>query len=204
MPEARSGVKEGAYDSLLGLDVTAAKKALADSGVTPDKAGFTLLLTDTATNKADGEFLQQQWKQNLGIDVKLEFVDSKTRSSRFNSTQFQMVLGCWQEDYSDPENWMLGLWQTGGSINKTKTSVPALDDLLKKAQFNQNDEERRKQYADAEKLLLDGACGIAPLWHTGNHRLVKPYIKGMIESKRPGDTFVAGDWNPENWSTTKK
>jgi len=26
----------------------------------------------------------------------------------------------------------------------------------------------------------------------------------MIESKRPGDTFVSGDWNPENWSTTKK
>ncbi len=204
MPEARSGVKEGAYDSLLGFDVAAAKKALQDSGIAPDKAGFTLLLVDTASNKANGEFLQQAWKQNLGIDVKLEFVDSKTRSSRFNKTDFQVVIGGWQEDYSDPENWMLGLWETGGSINKTKTSIPALDALLKKAQFNQNDTERRQQYAEAEKLLLDGANGIAPLYHSGVHVLIKPYIKGMAESKRPGDTFVAGDWNPENWSTTKK
>lgn len=204
MPPDRSGVKAGTYDSLLGFDVTAAKAALTKSGIDPKNAGFTLLLTDTPTNHADGEYLQQAWKQNLGIDVKLEFVDSKTRSSRFNKTDFQMVLGGWQEDYGDPENWMLGLWQTGGSINKTKTSVPALDELLKKAQFNQNDEQRRQQYQQAEKLLLEGANGIAPLWHTGNHVLIKPYIKGMAESKRPGDTFVAGDWNPENWSTTKK
>ena len=46
--------------------------------------------------------------------------------------------------------------------------------------------------------------GIAPLWHTQAKTLIKPHIKGMIESKRPGDTFVSGDWNPENWSTTKK
>ncbi len=99
---------------------------------------------------------------------------------------------------------MIGLWETGGSINKTGTSIKALDDLISAAKFNQNDEQRRQQYQQAEKILLDGANGIAPLWQTGQHRLVKPYIKGMIESKRPGDTFVPGDWNPENWSTTKK
>lgn len=204
MPEARSGVKEGTYDSLLGFDVTAAKAAFQASGLTADKATFTLTLVDTAANKALGQFLQNAWKTNLGVTANLEFVDSKTRSARFNAVQYQMVVGGWQEDYGDPENWMLGLWQTGGSINKTKTSVPALDDLLKQAQFNQNDEQRRQQYAQAEKLLLDGANGIAPLYHSAVHVLVKPYIKGMAESKRPGDTFVAGDWNPENWSTTKK
>jgi oligopeptide transport system substrate-binding protein len=204
MPEARSGVKEGAYDSLLGFDATAAKAAFTASGLTPDKASFTLLLTDTALNKTLGQFLQNAWKTNLGIDVKLEFVDSKTRASRFNKTDFQLVTGGWTEDYSDPENWMLGLWQTGSSINKTKASIPALDALLKQAQFNQNDAQRRQEYADAEKLLLDGANGIAPLWHASVHVLVKPYIKGMAESRRPGDRFAAGDWNPENWSTSRR
>jgi len=99
---------------------------------------------------------------------------------------------------------MIGLWETKGSINKTNTSVPALDDLIAKAKFNQNDEARRQQYREAEKILLDGVNGIAPLWHTGHHRLVKPYISGMIESRRPRDVFVPGDWNPENWKTTKK
>ncbi len=79
-----------------------------------------------------------------------------------------------------------------------------MDDLLSKAKFNTNDEQRRQQYREAEKILLDGVNGIAPLWHSGVHRLIKPYISGMKESKRPRDTFVAGDWNPENWKTSKK
>jgi oligopeptide transport system substrate-binding protein len=57
---------------------------------------------DNQTNKLLGEFLQAEWKKHLGIDLKLEFVDSKTRSSRFNSSDFQLVTGGWQEDYRIP------------------------------------------------------------------------------------------------------
>lgn len=204
MPPVRSGVKAGTYDSLLGFDAAKAKATLASANIDPKSLNITLLLVDNPSNKAVGEVLQQQWQQNLGVSLKLEFVDSKTRSARFNAKQFQVVTGGWQEDYPDPENWFLGLWETGGSINKTSTSVKALDDTIAKAKFDQNDEERRKLYQDAEKLLLDGANGIAPLWQSGQHRLVKPYITGMKESQRPSDTFVPGDWNPENWKTSKK
>ena len=177
---------------------------LASANIDPKSLNITLLLVDNPSNKAVGEVLQQQWQQNLGVTLKLEFVDSKTRSARFNAKQFQVVTGGWQEDYPDPENWMIGLWETGGSINKTSTSVKALDDVIAKAKFDQNDEERRGLYKDAEKILLDGANGIAPIWQVGNHKLIKPYISGMKESQRPSDTFVAGDWNPENWKTSKK
>lgn len=204
LPPDRSGTKLGTYDSLIGFDVAKAKASLTASKVAPADAKLALLLPDSPTNKAIGEFLQSEWKKHLGIDLKLEFVDSKTVAARFNAGQYQMVISGWQEDYPDPENWMLGLWETKGSINKTKTSIAALDDLLAKAKSNPNDEARRQQYRDAERLLLDGVNGIAPLWHTGHHRLVKPYISGMKESKRSRDTFVPGDWNPENWKTSKK
>ncbi len=206
MPPERSGSKLGTYDSLLGFDVAKAKANLAKAGY-PDGKDFpklTLLLTDTATNKALGQFAQSEFKKHLNINIELEFTDSKTRSSRFNKGEFQMVAGGWQEDYPDPENWFLGLWETGGSINKTATSIKALDDVINKAKFNQNDEQRRQFYRDAEKLLLEGANGIAPFYHTQAKFLVKPHIKGMVESKKPGDTFVPGGWNPELWSTTKK
>jgi ABC-type oligopeptide transport system substrate-binding subunit len=171
-----------------------AKKAGYENG-----QGFpelTLLLVESALNHSLGDFLQAEWKKHLGITIKLEFTDSKTRSARFNAQDYQLVTGGWQEDYPDPENWFLGLWETNGSINKTGTSIKALDDLVGKAKFNQNDEERRRQYRDAEKLLLEQASGIAPLWHTQAKFLVKPHIKGMIEHKRPGDTFVPGGWDP--------
>ena len=205
VPPLRSGLKEDNYKDSIGFDVAKAKEHLSKAGYA-NGAGFpdlTLLLTDTATNKSLGEFLQAEWKKHLGITIKLEFVDSKTRSSRFNASDYQLVTGGWQEDYPDPENWFLGLWETGGSINKTNTSIKALDDLIAKAKFNRNDEERRKQYQEAEKLLLAEVAGIAPLWHTQAKFLVKPYIKGMVEHKKPGDTFVPGGWDPEYWSTTK-
>ncbi len=206
VPPVRNGLKGGEYDSILGFNAAKAKENLAKAGYADGK-GFpklTMLLVDSATNKALGQFLQAEWEKHLGIKLELEFTDSKTRSSRFNKGEFQVVTGGWQEDYPDPENWFLGLWETGGSINKTNTSIKALDELIGKAKFNQKDEERRTQYRDAEKLLLTEASGIAPLWHTQAKTLIKPHIKGMVESKRPGDTFVSGDWNPENWSTTKK
>lgn len=206
VPPARNGLKGGEYDSILGFDATAAKASLAKAGFADGKdfPKLTMLLVDTAVNKDLGAFLQAEYKKHLNINMELEFVDSKTRSARFNSGEYQLVTGGWQEDYPDPENWFIGLWETNGSINKTATSIKALDDLIAGAKYNQNDEARRTAYRNAEKTLLTQASGIAPLWHTQATFLVKPYIKGMVESKRPGDTFTPGDWNPENWSTTKK
>ncbi|MGI8926541.1 MAG: peptide ABC transporter substrate-binding protein [Tepidiformaceae bacterium] len=206
VPPLRSGVKEKTYDDAIGFNVAKAKDNLAKAGYA-NGAGFpklTLLQSESATNKALGEFIQAEWKKHLNINIELEFTDGKTRSSRFNASQFQIVAGGWQEDYPDSENWFLGLWETGGSINKTNTSIPALDALIKQAKFNANNEQRLQQYRDAEKLLLEKVSGIAPFYHTQAKFLVKPHIKGMVENKRPGDTFVPGGWDPEFWSTTKK
>ncbi len=206
MPPDRSGNKAGIFDAAIGFDAAKAKASLAKAGY-PDGAGFpkiTVLQTDSATNKAIGEFLQSQWKKHLNIDINLEYTDSKTRSSRFNSGDFQIVLGGWGEDYPDPENWMLGLYETGGSINKQSCSMKAIDDVIGKARFNKNAEERLQQYRDAEKLIVENVCGMAPMWQVGLHSVVKPYVKGMIENKKPDDKQVPGDTSVELWTTSKK
>ena len=206
MPPERSGTKAGAFDDAIGFNVANAKANLTKAGY-PDGKGFpklVLLQTDTATNKAVSEFLQSQWKKNLGIDITLEFTDTKTRSARFNSGDFQLVLGGWGEDFPDPENWIVGLYETGGSINKQFCSNKEIDDLIAKAKINQNDEQRRQQYRDVEKLVVTTVCGQAPMYQVGYHRVVKPYVKGMVENKKASDHFVPGDATPELWTTTKK
>lgn len=201
-PPGRNGLEIGEYDDILGFDEEAAKELMADAGFENGAGfpGFTILLTDSAANKLLGEFLQAEWKRILNIDVQLEFVDSQTRSARFNSSDFDMVIGGWGEDYPDPENWFLGLWQTGGTYNKTNTSDPELDRVIGEAQFEGDDEKRRQLYQDAERILLEKANGIAPLYHRTNLFLVKPNISGMVENKRGNEGFVPGDWSIEYWT----
>lgn len=206
MPPDRSGNKAGIFDDAIGFNPDKAKANMKKAGY-ENGAGFpkiTVLQTDSATNKAIGEFLQSQWKSILGIEINLEYTDSKTRSSRFNSGDFQIVLGGWGEDYPDPENWILGLYETGGSINKQHCSMKEIDDVIAKARFNKNDEQRRQEYRDAEKLIVENVCGMAPMWQVGLHSVVKPYIKGMIENKKPDDKQVPGDTSVELWTTSKK
>jgi oligopeptide transport system substrate-binding protein len=205
VPPVRNGLKGGEYDSILGYDLNKAKASLAKAGFADGKGlpTITLIQVDSATNKLAGDFLTSEWKK-IGVNLEVQYVDSKTRQSAFNTKQYQLVLGGWQEDYPDPENWFIGLWETGGSINKTNTSIAALDKAIADSKYNTNDEARRKGYRDAEKLLLEQASGIAPIYHTLAAFLVKPQLSGMVENKRPADTFVPGDWYIELWKTSKK
>ncbi len=191
----------------LGRKATASEIAGWNIDVRPDGKGLpsiTFLSTDTAGNKLIGEFLQSEWKKYLNIDLKLEFTDSKTRKARYNAHDFQLVLGGWQEDYPDAENWMDGLFNTGGSLNAMQCSMPEIDSLMEKARNNANNEERIKQWTSVEKLIIDNACGMSPIYHGNLHFLVKPYLKGMIEHKSGLDHDAPGDRTPENWTTTKK
>jgi oligopeptide transport system substrate-binding protein len=206
MPPGRSGTPAGTFDSVLGFDQAKAKASLVAAGY-PEGKGFpklALTLVDTPSNKDLGAFLKDSWKKVLGVDVDLEFVDGKTMSSRFVSGDFQIALPSWQEDYPDPEAWFIGIRESAGSVNLAKCGMPELDDLITKAKFNLNDEQRRAQYRDAESLSLNNAQCSVPLWHASSLRMVKPYISGMIEGRRGSDRFVVGDWYPEKWSTNKK
>jgi hypothetical protein len=200
VPPTISGLPGGTYDSVLGYAPEAARASLARAGYPGGKGfpGFTLLTASPGV----GTFLQTAWQTQLGISVTVEVVDSVSLDPRFNNHSFQVALYGWAAD-PDPGSWFLGLWETAGSHNRAGTAVPALDALIKKANANTNEAERVQQYRDAERLLLQGANGIAPLWETQHAYLVKPHISGMAENRGLQDQIAPGDSTPERWSTTK-
>ena len=205
LPEVTGGPAPDAYAAEIGFNVDSAKKHLSDAGY-KDGAGFptlTILTGDTPSAQKTGEFLVEQWNVNLGITVKQEVVDSKTRSQRFTDEQFELYPGGWIQDYPDAENWIVGLFNTGGTLNNYNCSDPEIDDLVEKAQFNTNDAERISQYQEANRLISTRACGIAPYWQENNHYLISNKVVGMKENATGQDGAMAGDWMAEAWGLAK-
>ncbi len=200
------GVTEKTFDAIVGFNPEAAKKNLADAGY-PDGKGFpelTIVVNDVPDRKATAEFLKEQWKKILNIDIKIEVVDSKTRASRFTSEDYELFPGGWTQDYPDPENWVAGLFNSDGANNHYGVADRQLDDLFKKAYFNTNDEERRKQYQEINKLLSADPMLVGPvLYQESFNYLIKPGLKGPRENVSPLDAHLAGDWNVEAWYLDK-
>ncbi len=188
------------FENLIGYDPEAAKKALADAGY-PDGQGFPglkITTLDRPDRKAEAEFLQKAWKETLGIDVSIEAVDAKTRSQTFNSKNFELFPGGWQIDYPDPENPLIGLFDTGGGNNQYECSDPDIDAKLKAASTETDNAARIKLLQEAETLVVTKLCGAAPIYQTAMPYLVDSKIGGV----RPNgslDAAMPGNWCPECW-----
>ena len=190
----------GPFESIIGYDPAAAKKALADAGY-PDGKGFpTLKITslDRPDRKAEAEFLQNAWKETLGINIEIEAVDAKTRSQAFNSKNFELFPGGWQVDYPDPENPLIGLFDTGGGNNQYECSDPDIDAKLKAASTETDNDKRIKLLQEAETLIVTRLCGAAPIYQTAMPYLVNSKIGG-VKANGLIDAAMPGNWCPECW-----
>jgi oligopeptide transport system substrate-binding protein len=188
------------FEDIIGYDPEAAKQALTDAGY-PNGEGFpTLKLTvlDRPDRKAEGEFLQKAWKDTLGIDVSIEAVDAKTRSSTFNSESFDLFMGGWQNDYPDPENSIIGLFDTDGGNNHYNCSDPDIDAKLLAASQETDNAARIKLLQEAETLIVTTLCGAAPVWQGALPYLVDSKMGG-INPNGQIDAAMPGNWCAECW-----
>jgi oligopeptide transport system substrate-binding protein len=188
------------YDPSLGdtqkFDPTAAKKLLSDSGVTAAQlAKFKLLTRDSTGNKTVNEFLSAQWKENLGVDIGLEVVDSKTVTSRIRKGQFDIYgPDGWGADYPDQQDWFDIFFASAcHNLNWGCATLPGYDEMVKKADSSRDDGERNKLYAQAHKQLVDSAA-VGFIYQQAEYNLIKPYVKDLkitaIDDQAiPGDLF---------------
>lgn len=205
VPEPSGGDAPEAFLDVIGFDEEAAKQHLADAGFA-DGEGFptlTILVNDRSDRICTAEFLQENFRTVLGIETDIEVVDTPTRSARYTAQDFELFPGGWIQDYPDPENWILGQYETGGSLNNVNCSDPEIDEKVEQARFNTNETERLQLYDEINELIVTRACGIGVTLHLANHYLIAPKVVGMAENATGLDGAVAGDWIAEAWGLSE-
>jgi oligopeptide transport system substrate-binding protein len=130
-----------------------------------------------SSNKTVAEWMQAQWKQNLGITVGLRNMEWKTFLDAKSKLEYKgFARSSWGADYMDPFTF-LGLFYTGGE-NGTGWEDPKYIEMLDKANRTLDHNERYKLLAEAEAYMLD-AQPIIPIASTSVNWVKKPYVKGM-------------------------
>jgi oligopeptide transport system substrate-binding protein len=171
-------------DAALGEDVDKAKSLLADAGITdPSSVKIELVyISDPARNKTVAEYLQATWNKNLGINVTLTPIESTAysdwRASRETQT-YNTYTGSWGSDFGDPSNWFNQNFTHSADHYRNHYNNPDFDSLVAKAAVNTNEDERTKQYEQAE-VIIEADAPIIPVYRTKAFRAIKPYVKNLF------------------------
>ncbi|MDQ6692908.1 MAG: peptide ABC transporter substrate-binding protein [Chloroflexota bacterium] len=171
------------------FDPTAAKKLLADAGhAACSGLDLTYTYRQRDAEKSVAEQLQQQWKQNLGCDIKIAGVEWKTMLAARQAHSYQMFYGSWGHDYPDPQDWLYALFDStfiqgvgpGTGNDPGYSNKSGFDKLVEQANTMADpakQADRYKLYNQAEQQLLKDAP-IVPLYQTTRFWEVRPEFTG--------------------------
>ena len=172
------------------FDPEQARKLLGEAGfpVTKQGNGFQCkdfpvgeveyIFNTNSSNKAMAEYMQAQWKQNLGITVPLRSMEFKTFLPARNKLEYKgFAVGLWSADYMDPFTF-LGLFSTPDGSSGSGWFDPKYVAMLNEANRTLDQQKRYELLAKAEKYLLDNQP-VIPIETFAVNWLKKPYVKGM-------------------------
>lgn len=181
-PETGKDFTEDA-GTLVSFDADKAKeyweKAKKELGI--DSLEFELMASDDDSSKKVIEYLQNVWEETLdGVKVTPTPVPFSVRLDRSNSGDFDVVLGGWAADYSDPSSFT-DLFVTGNSYNRGQWSNAKYDAAVKESSStNAGDPAKRWQnMLDANQIIMD-EMGVLPVYQKAEGHLVNPKIKGIV------------------------
>ncbi len=167
-----------------------ARKLLTEAGFPVEKSGdgwvcptfpadkVNLTFNSGESNQRIAEFVQSQWKQNLGITIPLQNMEFRTFLPMRNALQYEgLAQSLWSGDYMDPYTFLslhYGFPNDGGSGFQDET----YDKMLDEANAELDPQKRYEKLARAEYYALDKMPAM-PLTINATNWMKKPYVKGI-------------------------
>ena len=164
------------------FDPEKARELLAQAGY-PGGEGLpelTVIFNTSEGHQKIAEFIQAQWREHLGVDLKLTNQEFKVYLNTITEDAPPVYKSGWCTDYPDQNNWVLELFHPTRSANRSKWSGPAADQfarLTEDGALESEPEKRKELYFEAEKILCVDEAVIAPIYYYTFVVCNKPYVE---------------------------
>lgn len=123
-----------------------------------------------------GDFLQQTYLAELGVNVEISFSEWGIFSDNVNKGNYQIGFMGWGAYYNDPYD-TLSLFVSSTDAIMTNWASDEYDALIAKGSTTMDDAERLKIYEEAEKMVIEDECVASPFATNNYNIFVKDYVK---------------------------
>jgi oligopeptide transport system substrate-binding protein len=149
---------------------------------------LTMLFSDDSLQRDLATYMQDQYKENLGVDFDVEVVTFDASLDRVDAEDYQISYAYgWIGDYDDPMTFM-DLYLSDSSFNDSNFENEEYDQLIKEAQTTSDLQLRMQNMLEAERILIEQA-GTVPVYFGVLCGVKKAYLKGYAPHSFGGD-----DW----------
>src|SRR6202795_3188812 len=165
------------------FDVAQARASLAASGLPASQLATLTFSYDQTSDfgKASANFIHDQLKTNLVINITLQGLDANTLASNLGTGDFQLAgpMG-WSADYPDPADWY-DFFLTTSSNNVAFYQNQQYDNFVRVARTDTEADRRDQEYQQAQQMLV-GDAPVAFLAQSVSWHLVRTYVRGVTAS----------------------
>ncbi len=160
-------------------DVEKAKALLAEAGY-PDGAGLPeieILYNTSESHKLIAEAMQEMWKQNLGINVKLTNQEWAVFQETTNNNAFDsLARRGWIGDYNDPQT-MLEIFESTNSQNIGRYSSETFDTEMQLSRETMGAERMEHLYKAHDILMED--MPIIPVYYYVTNMMIQDSVHDL-------------------------
>jgi len=157
-------------------------EGLKEIGANPDptKNTFTYLQSGTdAITRENAEYDQQMYKKNLGIDIKMIYIEWVEFLKKIDGMDYQMAYMPWIGDYNDPSTFF-DIWATGTNIVPNNWTNAKYDALIKDASKATDIAKRIDIFKQAEQILVVEDAVISPMAYRMKNTFTYKYLNRVM------------------------
>lgn len=138
---------------------------------------LTLAVNTSDIHQRIAENILQMWKTNLGIEVRVGPLDWRSYLDTLRADPPQIFRLGWCAAYPDAGGFIGNVLTSNSPDNFTRWKSPQFDQLIDAAARETDATKRRALYRAAEKMAVEDAAVIAPLWWSTRATLTNPNLK---------------------------